>query len=350
MPLFPDLLLDRPISVELAMQIAGDAAERVRGTTRPNPPVGCVILDTAGVPRAVAATEPAGGPHAEAQVIAAAGEQIRGGHAVVTLEPCHHQGRTPPCTGALVQAGVAALTFAVTDPNPVAAGGADWLASQGLAVTRGLLAKATADAALRPWLHVQATGRPHFTLKTAATVDGRAAATDGTSQWITGPESRWRVHGDRSRRDAIIVGTGTVHADDPRLTARGADGTPLGNQPLRVVVGRSDVPQDAAIRAGAGGFLHLRTRDLTEVVAALAEREIMDVLIEGGPRLAGAFLRADLVDAIESYIAPAVLGAGTAAVDTGAANTIAEMTRFRTIRVDRLGDDVLIRALRGASD
>ncbi|MBI9001423.1 bifunctional diaminohydroxyphosphoribosylaminopyrimidine deaminase/5-amino-6-(5-phosphoribosylamino)uracil reductase RibD [Corynebacterium sp. CCM 9185] len=350
MPLFTDLLPDHPISVEHAMRIAGDAAERARGTTRPNPPVGCVILDTAGVPRAVAATEPAGGPHAEAQALAAAGDWASGGHAVVTLEPCHHQGRTPPCTGALVQAGVTALTFAVADPNPIAAGGADWLASRGLDVTRGLLAEATANAALRPWLHVQATGRPHITLKTAATVDGRAAATDGTSQWITGPAARRRVHVDRSRRDAIIVGTGTVHTDDPRLTARGADGTPLGNQPLRVVVGRSDVPQDAAIRAGGKRFLHLPTRDLTEVVAALTERGIMDVLIEGGPRLAGAFLRADLVDAIESYIAPAVLGAGTTTVDTGVENTIAEITRFRTIRVDRLGDDVLIRAVRGADD
>ena len=248
-----------------------------------------------------------------------------------------------------MQAGVAMLTFAVTDPNPVAAGGADWLEARGMTVTREVLAEPTANAALRPWLHVQATGRPHITLKTATTIDGRAAATDGTSQWITGPEARRRVHVDRSRRDVIIVGTGTIRADDPRLTARDIDGSPLGNQPLRVVVGRGEVPRNAAIREGGAGFIHLPTRDLTEVVAELAELGIMDVLIEGGPRLAGAFLRADLVDAIESYIAPAVLGAGTAAVRTGSSTTITDITRFRTTQVECLGDDALIRAVRKAA-
>lgn len=358
MPLHPDLLPTTPLSHDQAMRLAIAAAERVRGTTRPNPPVGCVILDARGIAVAAAGTDPVGGPHAEAQALAAAGGRARGGTAVVTLEPCHHVGRTPPCTGALVKAGIAEVVHGVADPNPVAAGGADWLAGRGVAVVGGVLAADIADGVLRPWLHWQAHRRPHITLKTAGTVDGLAAATDGSSQWITGHLARRRVHVDRSRRDAVIVGTGTVLADDPRLTARSGDGALLPHQPLRVVVGRKAVPADAAVRGGAGpadpdtpelggGFRHIQTRDMDRVVDVLADLALIDVLVEGGPRLAGAFLAAGLVDAIESYVAPGLLGAGTAVVDTGSATTVADITRFRTTGVENLGGDVLIRAVRG---
>lgn len=350
MPVFPDLTAATPVSDDQAMRVAIAAAERVRGSTTPNPPVGCVVLDARGIPVAAAGTEPVGGPHAEPQALAAAAERARGGTAVVTLEPCNHTGRTGPCTRALADAGVARVVFGVSDPNPVAAGGADWLTEQGIDVRRGVLSGVIADTVLRPWLHWQATRRPHITLKTAGTLDGLAAASDGSSQWITAEKARERVHVDRSRRDAIVVGTGTVIADDPRLTARRPDGGFHDHQPLRVVVGEKDVPEHALVRGDGspedGGFRHIRTRDMETVVDVLADLGIVDVLVEGGPRLAGAFLSAGLVDAVESYVAPALLGAGTAVADTGTETTINDITRFRTVSVETLGDDVLIRAVR----
>lgn len=359
MPLFTDLVAASALSPDQAMRTAIAAAERVRGTTSPNPPVGCVILDASGIPVAVAGTDPVGGPHAEAQALDAAGERARGGTAVVTLEPCHHHGRTGPCTGELLDARVAKVIYGVADPNPVAAGGADWLDARGVTVIGGTLRGEIADGVLRPWLHWQATRRPHITLKTAGTIDGLAAATDGSSQWITGEQARTRVHVDRSRRDAIIVGTGTVLADDPRLTARDPQGIPYPNQPLRVAVGRKEIPEDAAIRGGflpgervdpaiasTDMFRHIQTRDMSQVVDVLADLGIIDVLVEGGPRLAGAFLEAGLVDAVESYIAPGLLGAGTAVVDTGAATTVDDIVRFRTVGVELLGNDVLVKSVR----
>ncbi|MBV7295399.1 bifunctional diaminohydroxyphosphoribosylaminopyrimidine deaminase/5-amino-6-(5-phosphoribosylamino)uracil reductase RibD [Corynebacterium sp. TAE3-ERU12] len=358
MPVFPELLSDGPVSDTSAMRLAIAAAQRVRGTTRPNPAVGCVLLDGAGVPIAVAGTDPAGGLHAEAQAVRAAGGRADGGTAVVTLEPCNHQGRTPPCTGALLSSGVRRVVYALADPNPLAAGGADELRQHGIAVTGGVLADIVADEVLRAWLHTNRTGRPHITLKTATTIDGLAAATDGTSQWITGQAARDHVHVDRARRDAIVVGTGTVLADNPRLTARDRGGVAVPHQPARIVVGRSEVATDALIRGGAdedfrvvgaGGMCQLFTRDIGEVVGKLGELGFVDVLVEGGPRLAGAFVAAGCVDAIEAYIAPAVLGAGSAAVQVGAQTTIGDLRRFRTTSVTQLGNDVLLRAVRHAA-
>lgn len=344
MPVFTDLTAATPLSIDQAMRTAIAASKRVKATTSPNPAVGCVVLDATGIPVGVAATDPAGGPHAEPQALRQAGARATGGTAVVTLEPCHHHGKTPPCTTALKDAGIAKVVFAVSDPNPVATGGEEWLQHQGIEVVRGVLAADVADGVLRPWLHWQATRRPHITLKTAGTVDGLAAATDGSSQWITGEKARTEVHLDRSRRDAIIVGTGTVLADNPRLTARTPNGELYEHQPLRIVVGHSEVPEDAAILGD--NFRHIRARDMEQVVDVLADLGLIDVLVEGGPRLAGAFLDAGLVDAIESYVAPSVLGAGTAVVDTGKTTNIADITRFRTVSVSTLGDDVLIKAVR----
>lgn len=361
MPVFPDLVAAGPLSVDQAMKVAIAASERVRGTTTPNPPVGCVVLDATGVPVAVAGTDPVGGPHAEAQALEMAGDRARGGVAVVTLEPCHHHGRTGPCTGAVVGSGVERVVYAVGDPNPVAAGGADWLDARGVTVQRGVLRSEVADGVLRPWLHWQATRRPHITLKTAGTIDGLAAATDGSSQWITGPAARARAHVDRSRRDAIIVGTGTILADDPRLTARAPDGSPHPHQPMRIAIGRKEIPEDAAVRGGfrpgervapdvaaTDMFRHIQTRDMGVVVDVLADLGLIDVLVEGGPRLAGAFLEAGLVDAVESYVTPGLLGAGTAVVDVASSTTVDDIIRFRTTGVEVLGDDVLITSVRKA--
>lgn len=344
MPTYPDLLASSPLSLDAALDVAIAAAKRAQGTTYPNPPVGCVILDAKGIPAGVAATEPVGGAHAEPQALAMAGARAVGGTAVVTLEPCNHEGRTPPCTQALINAGVARVVFAVTDPNPVAAGGAEYLKHNDIEVIRGFESARVADGYLRPWLHWQRTRTPHITLKTAGTLDGLAAATDGTSQWITGEVARERVHRDRSRRQAILVGSGTVRADDPRLTARKPDGSLYENQPLRIVVGHSDVPEDALIRGE--NFRQIRTREPEKVVEVLADLGIIDCVLEGGPSLASAFLNAGLIDAVDSYVAPAMLGAGRPLVATQEATSISDITRFRLTRVKQLGNDVLISAVR----
>lgn len=344
MAVFPDLLTATPLSDAAAMRLAIEAGQRVRGTTYPNPPVGCVVLDAAGIAVGAAGTQPAGGLHAEPQALAMAGQRARGGTAVVTLEPCNHQGRTPPCTAALHRAGVARVVFAVSDPNPVAAGGSAWLQQQGIEVVAEYSRPEVADGYLRPWLHWQRTRRPHITLKTAATVDGFAAATDRTSQWITGAEARGRVHADRSRRQAIVVGTGTVAADDPRLSARYDSGELYDHQPLRIVVGRTEVPQEARIRGE--NFRQIRTHDIGVALEVMADMGLIDVLVEGGPRLAGAFLQAGAVDAIESYVAPAFLGSGLPVTAGPEHTSITDITRFRTVSVEQLGADVLIRAVR----
>ncbi|MGW0176051.1 bifunctional diaminohydroxyphosphoribosylaminopyrimidine deaminase/5-amino-6-(5-phosphoribosylamino)uracil reductase RibD [Rhodococcus sp. NPDC003322] len=323
-----------------ALEVAVDASERVRGTTSPNPPVGAVILDTDGAIAGVGATSPVGGPHAEVMALRAAGPRARGGTAVVTLEPCNHVGRTGPCADALLEAGIARVVYAVADPNPQASGGAATLRAAGVDVAGGIGAELVASGPLRAWLHRQRTGRAHVTWKFAATLDGRSAAADGTSQWITGPAARARVHADRAKLDAIVVGTGTVLADDPWLTAREPDGTLAARQPLRVVVGEREIPHSARILDDAAETLVLRTRDPHEVLAALTDRP--DVLLEGGPRLAGAFLAAGLVDRVQAFLSPVLLGAGAAAVEDAGVGTIAQALRFERESVETLGPDLLL--------
>jgi len=334
--------------LDAAMQIAIGAAESARGFTSPNPAVGAVVLDAAGRIAGVGMTQPPGGPHAEVVALREAGDAARGGTAVVTLEPCNHHGRTGPCSQALLDAGVVAVHYAVGDPNPEAAGGAETLVSAGVDVTSGLRAQDVERGPLRAWLHRQRTGRPHVTWKYAATLDGRSAAADGTSQWITGPEARERVHADRSKLDAIVVGTGTVLADDPRLTARMPDGSLAAHQPVRVVVGLGDIPADARVLDDSAPTLLLRTHDVDEVLAALAE--YTDVLLEGGPRLAGAFLAAGRVDRIQAYLAPLVLGAGPSAVAEAGVHTIDGALRFRHESVETIGPDLLLSLVPAVSE
>jgi len=331
-----------PSPLEAAMALACDAAEGVRGRTTPNPPVGCVLLDAAGEVAGVGATAPPGGQHAEVVALRSAGVRARGGTAVVTLEPCNHHGRTSPCTEALLAAGIATVHYAVADPNPVAAGGADYLRQHGIAVVAGP-AQSAERGALRAWLHRQRTGRAHITYKYAATLDGRTAAADGSSQWISGPLARAQVHAERAKLDAIVVGTGTVLADDPWLTARLPGGSLAPRQPLRVVVGTRDLPASARVLDDSAPTVRVRTDDPHEVLAALGERT--DVLLEGGPSLAGAFARAGLIDRVLVYLAPSLLGAGTAALGDAGVMTIADALRFDLEDVQVLGSDVRISAV-----
>ncbi|HEX2212769.1 MAG TPA: bifunctional diaminohydroxyphosphoribosylaminopyrimidine deaminase/5-amino-6-(5-phosphoribosylamino)uracil reductase RibD [Mycobacterium sp.] len=328
------------MNLDAAMAAAVEQGERVKGRTYPNPPVGAVILDRDGQIAGVGATAPTGGPHAEVVALRRAGERAAGGTAVVTLEPCNHTGRTPPCVDALLAAGVAEVAFAVADPNPIAAGGAARLAESGVRVTAGVMSAAVAGGPLREWLHKQRTGSPHVTWKFAASVDGRSAAADGTSQWITSEPARADVHRRRAAADAIVVGTGTVLADDPTLTARLPDGSLAGHQPLRVVVGHREISPDAKVLNDDSRTMVIRTRDPHEVVRALSDRT--DVLVEGGPRLAGAFLRAGLVNRILAYVAPILLGGPVTAVGDVGVLSITGAHRWRFDEVQQLGPDVLL--------
>lgn len=322
------------------MAAAIDQSAKVKGRTYPNPPVGAVILDRDGDIAGVGATAPPGGPHAEIVALRRAGERAAGGTAVVTLEPCNHVGRTPPCVDALLDAGVAAVAFAVTDPNPVAAGGAARLAGAGVHVSAGVLSEAVAGGPLREWLHKQRTGMPHVTWKFAASIDGRSAAADGSSQWITGEAARADVHRRRAAADAIIVGTGTVFADDPALTARRPDGSLHDRQPLRVVVGEREISPDATVLNDDSRTMVIRTRDPHEVIKALSDRT--DVLIEGGPTLAGAFLRVGAVDRILAYLAPILLGGPITAVGDVGVLGIAQALKWRFDGMQTVGPDVLL--------
>jgi diaminohydroxyphosphoribosylaminopyrimidine deaminase/5-amino-6-(5-phosphoribosylamino)uracil reductase len=308
-----------------------------------NPRVGAVILDQAGAVVGEGFHEGAGTPHAEIMALGQAGGAARGGTAVVTLEPCAHTGLTGPCSLALIEAGVTRVVFAQSDPNPSARGGGAVLEAAGIQTTsRVLLEEATAlnDA----WTFSMVNSRPKVTWKFAATLDGRSSAADGSSRWITGPEARADVHRLRSECDAILVGTGTVIADDPALTVRRPAGMPAGRQPLRVVMGLRPIPASARVMDVAAPTLLLATRDPAEALKRLAEQEIHHVWLEGGPTVAAAFLEAGLVDEVIAYLAPALLGSGGAAVGDFGIQTIDQALRLTTQDVATIGGDIRIRA------
>jgi diaminohydroxyphosphoribosylaminopyrimidine deaminase / 5-amino-6-(5-phosphoribosylamino)uracil reductase len=326
-----------------------------------NPRVGCVLLDAEGDVLAEGHHHGAGTAHAEADALArvepARRAELAGGTAVVTLEPCHHTGRTPPCSRALHAAGITRVVLAAPDPDPTAAGGAAWMRTQGVEVLTVRAAGvdpvvvARAEELTHTWSTAVRRGRPWLLAKTATTLDGRVAAADGTSRWITSAESREHAHAVRADVDAILVGTGTLLADDPALTARPRrrrtdPSVPGGSarQPLRVVVGKRPVPVDARVRRGPGEWLHVPTRDLGAALDELHHRGLRHVLLEGGPTLLTAALRAHLVDELHAYVAPVLLGTGPGAVGALGVGTIAEALRWRTVRTHRLGDDLFLAA------
>jgi diaminohydroxyphosphoribosylaminopyrimidine deaminase/5-amino-6-(5-phosphoribosylamino)uracil reductase len=320
-----------------ALQLAGNGpAEGV------NPRVGCLILSPAGDILAEGWHRGAGTCHAEVDALAQLNPaDARGGTAVVTLEPCNHTGRTGPCALALIDAGISRVVYAVADPGQRSSGGAERLRQAGVEVTGGVLAD-EAQAFLADWLVAARLGRPFVTVKWATSLDGRAAAADGSSRWITGPAARQDVHERRAAADAILVGTGTALADDPSLTARAADGGLFPHQPRPVVVGRRPVPGDAAVHRHPLRPWFEPEHDVAALLTTLHQRGVRRVFVEGGPTLASAFVRAGLVDEYLVYLAPTLLGGDRVALGDIGVTGIDEQRRLRIGQLLRLGDDVLL--------
>ncbi len=327
-----------------AMARARALGDAVLGSTSPNPAVGAVILAADGTVAGEGATQPPGGPHAEVQALAAAGERARGGTSVVTLEPCAHSGRTGPCADALIAAGVARVVVAVPEPTELAGGGTDRLRAAGIDVVLGVEQGEAEVGALAPWLTGVREHRPQVIWKVAATLDGRVAAEDGSSRWITGEQTRAAVHRLRATCDAVVVGSGTAVTDDPQLTVRDEAGRNADRQPLRVVVDRRGrLPGDARVLDDAAPTLVSRAAQPADLLAELFDRDVRRVLLEGGPTLAAAFLRAGLVDEAVVHIAPKLLGSGPALVGDLGITSITGALSFETVEILPSGGDVQLR-------
>jgi diaminohydroxyphosphoribosylaminopyrimidine deaminase/5-amino-6-(5-phosphoribosylamino)uracil reductase len=317
------------------MRRALDVAAGARGYTSPNPWVGCVVMTADGATYA-GATQPPGGAHAEVvalEAAAAAGSPTRGATLWATLEPCSHHGRTPPCTDAIIAAAVSRVVVGVEDPDPHVSGrGLAALEAAGVEVVTGVLA-GEARAQLAPYLKHRNTGRPWVTLKLAATLDGRAAAADRSSQWITGEEARTDAHRLRADSDAVLVGAGTGRADDPSLTVRHV----AGRDPQRVVLGQ----------APPGAKVHPAwelSGSPEAVLDALGMRGVLSLLVEGGPSVAHDFHAAGVVDRYVIYLAPALMGGddGAPLMRGPGASTMDDVWRGRIVDVQRLGDDLRV--------
>ncbi len=356
-------------------------AEQAAGRASPNPMVGCVLVRGGEIVGRGFHNGP-GAPHAEAAAIRDAGASAHGAVAYVTLEPCAHFGRTPPCADALIAAGVAEVVYAIDDPNPVAAGGAARLAAAGVKVRGGVCVDA-ARFQNRAWLHAVRRRASYVVGKAAISLDGRIAARSGDSKWITGPQARARAHTMRAKADAILVGAGTVIADDPALTARsdtqGADGrleTTVVHAPLRVVLdsaGRTPPGAKAFERSGDGALLATtaatppRRRaqyeelgvetlvlpadetgrvDLHALLKALWARGKARLFVEGGGQTLGALFDADLIDELALFVAPKIIGGGAPAFGGAGIADIGGADRFDFAQPERLGADQLFHGLR----
>lgn len=320
------------------MDLAIEQAATARTRTSPNPWVGAVVLGPGGEVAGTGATQPPGGAHAEVEALAAAGAAAVGGTLVVTLEPCSHHGRTPPCVDAIVEAGVARVVVAVDDPDPQVAGrGVAALRAAGIEVEVGVGAAEVAEQ-LAAYLHHRRTGRPYVVCKLAASLDGGLAAPDGSSQWITGIEARTDTHRLRAESDAILVGAGTVRADDPSLTVRHVEGP----DPRRIVLGR----------APSGAAVHPCTEwvgDEEELLDELGRDGVLQLMIEGGATVVRNFHERGLIDRYVIYLAPALFtGRDQLPLVAGpTVATIADIWRGRFVDVRRLGPDLRVDVVPG---
>ncbi|HUW77676.1 MAG TPA: bifunctional diaminohydroxyphosphoribosylaminopyrimidine deaminase/5-amino-6-(5-phosphoribosylamino)uracil reductase RibD [Candidatus Nanopelagicaceae bacterium] len=321
-------------SVDLWMSRALDLARTGLGRTGSNPIVGAVLVKD-GVVVGEGFHEALGGPHAEINALRQAGDAARGSTLYVTLEPCAHFGRTEPCVDAIIKAEITEVVISALDPNPIAAGGLARLKTAGIQVVVGPLQ----ERALwenRAWRHWIANGRPYVIWKVAASIDGRIAAADGTSQWISGEKSRQDAQFIRGASHAIVTGTGTALRDNPELSVR--DGS--GRTPLRVVVGERDIPADAKVFSGSQETLLIKDRSPQLIVDQLNFRHIVQAMLECGPRMAANWLEEGLIDELVVYTAPILLGGGPALFSDLKVASINDRRQLHIHDVLQIGSDL----------
>jgi diaminohydroxyphosphoribosylaminopyrimidine deaminase/5-amino-6-(5-phosphoribosylamino)uracil reductase len=317
---------------------ANELARLGLGLTGANPIVGAVVVDTAG--NIIGEGFHKSGPHAEIVALEQAGQLAKGATLFVTLEPCNHHGKTGPCTEAIIKAGIAKVVYAVSDPSAIASGGAKALAAAGLEVQLNSEVTEIAQSN-RAWLHKIENNRPYFIWKIATTLDGRTAAIDGSSKWITGTESRAEVSQLRSESNAILIGTATALADNPNLIPRDSKASERNN-PVRIVMGLREVPSDFNLHNEAAETLFLRSHDFSELLTLCNEREFNQVLVESGSELGTALLLAGLIDELVIFQAASLLGTGLSFIGDLGARNIKEKMDFLIRDVAQFGNDLKI--------
>lgn len=342
-PLLEKQILEAAMARALEISLQGP-------TQGVNPQVGAVILDQNGTIISEGWHLGAGTPHAEVMAIENLKKKLeypfpKGLTAVVTLEPCNHTGRTGPCAKALIEAGISSVAFASSDPGSDSANGSETLRAQGVEVLQGVLLEKAEDQN-RVWLTANRTKRPFVVLKWASSLDGRAAAKDGSSKWITSEAARADVHLRRSQSDAILAGTGTVVADDAELTARTPDGGYYPSQPLRVVLGERELDSSLRVFNDKTKTIQLKTRDIEAALQELWDKGIKQVFVEGGPKILSAFEKAGLVDEYLIYLAPMILGGDRLAIEDAGVLTMSDAHHLEILEQRQLGPDIFIRARR----
>jgi diaminohydroxyphosphoribosylaminopyrimidine deaminase/5-amino-6-(5-phosphoribosylamino)uracil reductase len=329
------------LRAEAAMVRAIDCARLGLGKTFPNPIVGAVITSATG--EVLSEGFHQGGDHAEVIALNAVKEIPAGAILYVSLEPCNHHGKTPPCVDAIIKSGLKKVVYAVSDPNPAAAGGADRLKAAGIEVESGI-GEVQARLENRAWLTKIELGRPRITWKIASTMDGKVAASDSSSKWITGELARTDVAHMRSQFDAIITSTATVIADDPLMTSKG-----FGKNPVRIVMGRTEINAGAQIMDGSAETIFIKSQNLKDLIALANERGFNQVLIESGPTFGTALLREDLIDEVVLFQAPTLLGSGTPSIGDLGITNIAGRLDFEISDVEVIGSDLKITLFKSAN-
>jgi len=326
--------MNQVFSADDAMARAIECASYGLGKTFPNPIVGAVITSATG--EFISEGFHQGTDHAEVLAIRGAKEIPEGSTLYVSLEPCNHHGKTPPCVDAIIESGIKKVIYAISDPNPVAAGGTERLRSAGIEVVSGI-GEVQAIHENRAWLTKIEKGRPRITWKIASTMDGKVAAADGSSKWITGELARADVAKIRAQSDAIVTSTATVIADDPLLTSKG-----LGKNPIRIVMGNRQISADSQILGADTETVLIKSHDFSDLISLANARGFNQLLIESGPTLGTALLRADLVDEIILFQAPTFLGAGKPSIGDLGISNISGRLDFDITEVEVIGADLKI--------
>lgn len=326
--------IDSQFDIDSAYAHLYSLCEHTLGTTTPNPNVATAIYSADGTFIADGFHNRKISPdHAEVVALKKAGNASIGSTLIVSLEPCSHHGTTPPCTQAIIEAGIARVIYAVKDPHPIASGGADVLRQAGIDVQ--FIESSSLSFIQRAWLHKIKNSRPLMIWKVATTLDGKVAASDGTSQWITGEAAREGVQLLRSQSDAILVGTGTAERDNPTLVPRGYDA-----RPIRIVVGERELSSESNLFDNQAETIQIKSKNPADVIAILNSRDVNQVLVEAGPTLGSVLLAEDSIDEIIIYQAPKILGSGSNFISDLGINTLTDHIALELISTEQIGDDI----------